>query len=1009
MGTTSWIHKMIICYGANSGVGPRVGISSYQDYIALHADLLDAHYTEDPSYDYPTWYASIKSKAIADGRTIKLIAYFDIIAIAETDYYWSAYFNSDEDNFMHITGGDTPANRIERTTYPGQFLSNPDSADSGWYETFWTIINRWYTDYTSLDGIFIDDCVGEYLSDYTFVQNSRSTWGDGFNYSTTGYDTWVSWMEACLAHAKTHMNLIDADNILMANCFTDTNLGKVTKCSFWEHFQHTRTASYNTGYASIPLTSIDLLYDVLADAVGNKIAVNSGVSSGDTTQVKECCKYVYACAAFAAYDSTDNIYFAWNFMGTSSTSPPTWFSWWDNLSEISTTGAGASTLGDPEVTTKSTRLVELYTGVYERVFDNYYVIANTNAYGTSKSVTFMGTTYTMAGKSAIFIPRTAAENIPPIANFYWSGHGVTPKAPLVNEDVGFSGSLSTDSDGTINLYEWDWDNGHTAYLSSTASPDYYHISWPTAGVKSVTLRVTDNDTATDTITKTVNIGNANVAPTADFDWSPIDIYVNQTIVTFDASDSTDDSSIIKYEWDFNNDSVYEETSSPANNPTITHLWATAGVYTVGLKVTDDGTPGLTNTITHSVTVTTTQASYDWYDSKWPYRKEITINGGCVWSDETNFPVLYKISGIGNKSLPNGTDIIFVSSNGINRYHHDLISFSDYTGSVWIQIPELTSGTDKRFFMYYGNTIDGDQTTIEGYKPSSTWDDTFVLVCHMQNSQSNTKQLIDSTKWQTTLWKSGSIDNPLMVSSFLGSAQKFQHPLSKATMISSNSTDGVGLISGQFSVSIIVSGTGPLTQTYAHAFDLHRKTVTTEDLFALYINSKDIVGNPNKTNAALSTQTYSILDTVQSYWPSTNIAHTSVFAFSYLSGGSIYTPGLGLGNTYLEGHQFIQSASDTMIGDICDTPLGVIIGNRPNFERPWSGCILDVQVSNRCRDEGWFITNNFNISSLSADKGAIFYTIGQEETPSAVTRFFTGANRNLGFINTKGRYLSIFKG
>jgi hypothetical protein len=133
------------------------------------------------------------------------------------------------------------------------------------------------------------------------------------------------------------------------------------------------------------------------------------------------------------------------------------------------------------------------------------------------------------------------------------------------------------------------------------------------------------------------------------------------------------------------------------------------------------------------------------------------------------PVLYRISGIGRKSLSNGTDIVFVDSDDTTRLHHDLISFSNFTGNTWIQIPTIEEAIDKVFYMYYGNLTGGDQTAVEGYRPSSTWDDTFAFVCHMKDSTSN-KNLTDSTKWQAPLWKSSAGD-PEMVKSFLGRAHR----------------------------------------------------------------------------------------------------------------------------------------------------------------------------------------------------------------------------------------------
>jgi len=69
-------------------------------------------------------------------------------------------------------------------------------------------------------------------------------------------------------------------------------------------------------------------------------------------------------------------------------------------------------------------------------------------------------------------------------------------------------------------------------------------------------------------------------------------------IPFDASASYDtDGSIVLYEWDWDNDAVYDESSASA---TTSHSWANDGSYPIVLRVTDDG--GATDTDTTTVTV-----------------------------------------------------------------------------------------------------------------------------------------------------------------------------------------------------------------------------------------------------------------------------------------------------------------------------------------------------------------------------------------------------------------------
>ena len=72
-------------------------------------------------------------------------------------------------------------------------------------------------------------------------------------------------------------------------------------------------------------------------------------------------------------------------------------------------------------------------------------------------------------------------------------------------------------------------------------------------------------------------------------------------VDFDASASRggDGAVISTYEWDWDGDGVYDQSSS---SPLASHSFALRGAYTVGLRVTDSNTPPATATATHTVYV-----------------------------------------------------------------------------------------------------------------------------------------------------------------------------------------------------------------------------------------------------------------------------------------------------------------------------------------------------------------------------------------------------------------------
>jgi len=89
----------------------------------------------------------------------------------------------------------------------------------------------------------------------------------------------------------------------------------------------------------------------------------------------------------------------------------------------------------------------------------------------------------------------------------------------------------------------------------------------------------------------------NKPPVASFTFSGFAPDIN-TPVVFNASASKDpDGKIVKYEWDFNGDGVFEEST---NSPTVKKLFDNSGTFKITLRVTDNG--GLTASTTKTITI-----------------------------------------------------------------------------------------------------------------------------------------------------------------------------------------------------------------------------------------------------------------------------------------------------------------------------------------------------------------------------------------------------------------------
>ena len=148
-------------------------------------------------------------------------------------------------------------------------------------------------------------------------------------------------------------------------------------------------------------------------------------------------------------------------------------------------------------------------------------------------------------------------------------------------DEGQTGNYDASGSGgpnPITGYEWDWNYDGTTFTSSDTGATQSHI-WMDNGTYIVAVRVTDDHSNTDIATLTVTV--SNVAPNVD---AGPDQTVNEGD-TVNFSGSFTDSGAADthtYEWNFG-----DGTPAVSGTLTPTHVYSSAGDYTVTLSVTDD--------------------------------------------------------------------------------------------------------------------------------------------------------------------------------------------------------------------------------------------------------------------------------------------------------------------------------------------------------------------------------------------------------------------------------------
>ena len=176
------------------------------------------------------------------------------------------------------------------------------------------------------------------------------------------------------------------------------------------------------------------------------------------------------------------------------------------------------------------------------------------------------------GATTVVTHNVTVSDLPPVAAF---------TSTSANVVASFDATTSTDPDGTVASYSWNFGDSSTG---TGVTPQHTYAA---LGTYPVSLTVTDNQGATNTVVQNVSL--TDQPPIAAFTATP-----SYLVGSFDATGSTDpDGTIASYAWNFGD-------TTTGSGATTQHTYSAAGTYVVSLTVTDN--QGATTTVTHSLTV-----------------------------------------------------------------------------------------------------------------------------------------------------------------------------------------------------------------------------------------------------------------------------------------------------------------------------------------------------------------------------------------------------------------------
>ena len=196
-------------------------------------------------------------------------------------------------------------------------------------------------------------------------------------------------------------------------------------------------------------------------------------------------------------------------------------------------------------------------------------------------------------------------------------------------------------------------------------------------------------------------------------------------------------------------------------------------------------------LVHSPSDFEANATADWYNDSWEYRKKITTSlNTVISSDLTNFPYLVSFtdSDFTKTTESDGTDIVFTASDGTTELAYEIERFDQTTGEViaWVKIPTVSASETTDIYIYYKGTASSSS--------SSVWDSNYKLVWHLNQSSTGTVDEFtdvsdtgnDGTGGGTGTMTQDEDRRPTQVEAKIGYGQSFDGPTEAEA-----GTDGTG--------------------------------------------------------------------------------------------------------------------------------------------------------------------------------------------------------------------------
>jgi glucose/arabinose dehydrogenase len=335
--------------------------------------------------------------------------------------------------------------------------------------------------------------------------------------------------------------------------------------------------------------------------------------------------------------------------------------------------------------------------------------------------------------------------------------------------VQFDGSTSFDPDGSIDSYAWDLD-GDGAFDDGTG-PTAQNI-YTTGGTVSVGLRVTDNESETNTKHIVITVDNSAPLPTII---SPLDSLAWRVgdLIDLEGSAVDPEDGVLageQLDWEVilhhcvdgggggppppirPDDAVTVEAQRAPQHAghdhrgelirrprevRPRHVHGGPGCHEHFLVAFDDVAEASMAAIDHEypsfleVRLTATDHGQpNWWDSAWPFRQPLHIDNGAQIEDLLFFPVLIRLHAgrIDYADVAaDGADLRFIDAGG-SMMPHEIESWDPGGDSlVWVGVPFIGGGSSTGIWMYYGNA-----SAPDAQDATSVWSNGTAAAWHLND-------------------------------------------------------------------------------------------------------------------------------------------------------------------------------------------------------------------------------------------------------------------------------------